>query len=399
MATVPPRPHLLARSRTAEWADRVIEGIWDKGLHPQPPLEPDALWEIGAKGFSEEDERFGRSEEDVADFRLRLEKLCEALREEAELNSLGHTMAYGQITSAIRVRHDLGRLWQRKPGIERTPIAPPIIVVGQMRAGTTRMHRLLAADPAHAGTCLYHGMNPVRPFPDIRPIKTRLGLAIARQINPWIDTLHPFGALRVDEELPWLSHALSPVALEAQYRIPSYVAFSEARDATPIYREFERMLRTDAAMMRNTALPRVLKCPQYAEDLAPLLARFPDARVVVTRRNSVEVLASTVSVVSCQMAYQTESADLSVIEAEWTRKLALREERMTAALAPVAGPVAEVDFDALSADWESEIARVYALLELDFTAAAHAAMCAEQRRAAKGRHTAHQADYSELTAK
>ena len=394
MAKTPPRPHLLARSKMAERANRLIAAIWAKGIHAKPALEPEALWAIGCKGFAPADATFSRSIEDIADFRERLEVLCKSLNEEADLNALGHTMAYGQITSAIRMRHKLGKSWAQNSGIEKTPIAPPIIVVGQMRAGTTRMHRLLAADPAHAGTRLYNAMNPLRSVPDMRPIKTRAGLAIARRINPWIDTLHPFGATRVDEELPWLSHALSPVALEAQYRIPSYIAFSEARSAAPLYREFGRMLRTDAAMMRNAALPRVLKCPQYAEDLPALLQEFPDARIVVTKRDSEEVLASSVSVVACQMAYQSDSALLQDIEAEWRRKLALRDARVETALSSFKGPVAQVEFGDLSADWLAEITRTYRELGLDLTREAIAAMRAEQDRAARSPHHGHRASYA-----
>ncbi len=392
-STPPPRPHLLARSRASRLADRAIDAIWRNGLHPRPALEPDALWAIGANGCAPSDEHQGRSAEDVADFRLRLDLLCQSLRDEADLNALGHTMAYGQVTGAIRMRHRLGALWRSNPGIEHTEIAAPIIVVGQMRAGTTRMHRLLAADPAHAGTPFYCGMNPVREQPELRPVKTRIGIAVARSINPWIDVQHPFGATLVDEELPWLSYALSPAALEAQYRIPAFVAFSEARDPAPVYREFARLLRSDAAQMGNTARPRVLKCPQYAEDLRALLAQFPDARVVVTRRCSDQVLASTMSVVAGQMAYQSDRVDLAEVEAEWRRKLALREERMLAALADFAGPVAEVGFEALNADWEGEIAHVYRKLDLSLSDAALAAMRAEQGRAKTSPHHGHRAVY------
>ncbi|MEN7536873.1 sulfotransferase family protein [Aurantiacibacter flavus] len=394
----PPRPHLLARSRASRLADRAIGAIWRNGLHPRPALEPEALWAIGANGCNPADEYHGRSAEDVADFRLRLDRLCQSLRGEAQLNALGHTMAYGQITAAIRMRHRLGALWRTSPGIEQTDIAPPIIVVGQMRAGTTRMHRLLAADPAHAGTPFYCGMNPLREQPELRPVKTRIGIAVARQINPWIDVQHPFGATMVDEELPWLSYALSPAALEAQYRIPSFVAFSEVRNPLPIYREFARVLRSDATQMGNAARPRVLKCPQYAEDLPALLAQFPKARVVVTRRCDEHVLASTLSVVAGQMAYQSDQVDLDGIEAEWRRKLALRRARMEAALADFSGHVAEVEFDALGADWEGEIAGVYRVLGLSLSEPAIAAMRAEQGRAKTSPHHGHRAVYQPVGA-
>lgn len=394
----PPRPHPLTRSRLSEKAGALVETLWNRGVTPKPPLDPGFLWYTGSKGFTPDDEHAGRSESDVADFRDRLERLCQALRDEAGLNALGHTMAYGQITSAIRKRHALGRLWQEQPALAQTPVAPPIIVVGQMRAGTTRMHRLLAADPAHAGTLFCNSHDPVPRRPDWRPFKSAAGLAIARRINPWLDTLHPFGATRTDEEIGWLSAALDACTYEAQYAIPSYVAFNEAQDGKAVYREFARLLRTDAATMGNAARPRVMKCPQFCEHLPALLEQFPDARLVVTHRNHAEVLASSVSMVAAQMAFQTDNASVEAIEAEWRRKLALRHERVEAALAGWNGPVARVDYAALNADWRSEIARVYAVLGLDFSAAALSAMETEQGKAAQDAHHAHARDLARFGA-
>jgi hypothetical protein len=385
----PPRRHPLARSGTADWADRTVAAMWDKGLTDKPPLEPDFLWAKGSAGFRPEDETSIRSAEEVSDFRERLDMLCRSLRDEARLNSLGHTMAYGQLTAAIRKRHAMGRLWRERPDLAETPIAAPILVVGQMRAGTTRIHRMLAADPAHAGTLFCNSHDPVPRRPDLRPLKSTLGLAIARRINPWLDMLHPFGATRVDEEIGWLAGALDACAYEAQYRIPAFTAFSEARDPGPVYREFARILRTDAAFMDNAAYPRVLKCPQFAEDLPALVTVFPDARVVATERSRDAVLASTVSMVASQMAFQTDHADLGAIEAEWRRKLALREERMARALSDFAGPVAHASYDALGADWKAVIAEIYQALGLDLTPPALAAIAAEVARSATSPHAGH----------
>lgn len=388
----PPRPHPLARSRLSERAGALVETLWERGVTPRPPLEPDFLWGVGSKGFDGADERSVRSEEDAADFRDRLDRLCTSLRDEANLNPLGHTMAYGQLTSAIRKRHALGHLWREQPALAETPLAPPIIVVGQMRAGTTRMHRLLAADPAHAGTLFCNSHDPLPRKPDLRPLKSAAGLAIARRINPWLDTLHPFGPTRIDEEIGWLSAALDACTYEAQYAIPSFVAFNEASDARAVYREFARILRTDAATARNADRPRVMKCPQFCEHLPALLEQFPDARLVVTQRTHDEVLASSVSMVAAQMAFQTDNASVAAIEAEWGRKLALREERVEAALAGWQGPVARVDYAALNADWRAEIARTYAALGLALSPQALAAMEAEQAQAAHEAHIAHARD-------
>ena len=370
--------------------------MWAKGLSEQPRLDPDYLWRIGAEGFSEVDEHGGRDPEDVADFRIRLERLCLSLEDDARLNALGLVMAYGQITRAIRRRHALGRLWNTRPELLATPLAPPIAVVGQMRAGTTRVHRLLGADPQHCGTRFANSIDPLPRLPGWKRAKAGAALAIARTVNPWLETLHPFGANRIDEELPWLAGALSPCAYEAQWHIPSYVAFSEARDAGPVYREFARILKTDAALEGNASLPRILKVPQFSEDLATLIDVLPDVRIVTTDRCNRRTLESSVSLVASQVAFQTDYGDLAAIRAEWSRKLALREERMDAALALFRGPRAEACFDALGEDWRAVMRKVYRDLGLTLDAATLAAMEAEQALSGRGAHRTHRAQIEQF---
>ena len=100
----------------------------------------------------------------------------------------------------------------------------------------------------------------------------------------------------------------------------------------------------------------------------------------MARRDSREVLDSTVSVVASQMAYQSDHVSLDAIEREWARKLALREARLETALAGFCGPLAEVEFADLNRDWRGEVARVYAALGLDLSPAALAAMEREQAK-------------------
>ncbi|QZD90046.1 sulfotransferase [Qipengyuania aurantiaca] len=385
----PPRPHPFTRSSLAERLDRWIAAIWRKGWDEKPPLEPDYLWQIGSRGYEEADEISVRSEEDVADFRLRLEQLCQALRDEADLNALGHTMAYGQLTSAIRKRHALGRLWRQEPELAHTTIAPPIVVLGQMRSGTTRVQRLLAADPAHAGTRFCDSHDPVPSTPDLRAVKSRAALVLAHWVNPWLETMHPIGATRTDEEIGWLSAALSPVAFEAQWRIPSYVAFSEARDPAPVYREFARILRTDAAHHGNALRPRVLKCPQFAQDAPALLSQFPDARIVACHRVQEDVLASSVSMVASQMAFQSDSHELAELQDYWRARIAQRSGRMRTFLDAFSGPVARMEFAELNHNWRAAMTSAYGDLGIGLGNRALAAMELEVDRADSDRHREH----------
>lgn len=396
-ASPPDRPHLLAR---APLADRVIgwlELAWARGWCDEPSLDPDALWAKASRGFDPRDEAGGRAAHEVADFRERVERLTGSIAREADLNALGRTIAHGQLVRVIRQRLALGRLWRRHPAVLETPLAPPILVVGQMRSGTTRLHRLLAADPGHSATRFCDSWLPVPARPDWRRVQAGASLLLARAVNPWLDTLHPFGAGRPDEELGWLAAALDHCAYEVQWRVPAYTAWSEARAADPVYAEFARILATDAAHRGNGARPRVMKVPQFAEDLAPLLAAFPDVRVVVSRRAEDEVAQSALSLVANQMALQSDTVDLAWLEAECARKIALRRARMEAALAGFAGPVAVARYDQLQRDWRGAIAGVYSDLRVPLTPVAWTTFEREQAAAARQPHVQHRAQLQHMT--
>lgn len=395
----PPRPHPLARAPLVDRLDVGLTKAWDRGWMPRVPLDADVLLNRAVKGFDENDLTCGRDTDDAADFSVRLHTLCDFIQAEAQLNSVGRAFAYGLLSRAIKQRLALGALWRKQPSLAKTHIAPPIIVVGQMRSGTTRIHRLLAADPAHSATRLCDSWHPVPARPDMRRIKGGMMLLAARALDPWIDALHPFGAARADEELGWLASALNHCAYEAQWHIPSYTAFSEARDPAPIYREFARILRTDAAHHDTAPRPRVLKVPQFAEDLDALLAEFPGAKVIVSRRSSDDTLKSSVSLVANQMVIQSDSVSLDWIKQEWQRKIDLRASKMERALNAYNGPVAEIDFDRLGHDWLGEIKGLYRALGMPLSKEFIAAMRHEQAantRSAHHEHGAHLADFEQL---
>ncbi|WP_230079855.1 sulfotransferase family protein [Alteripontixanthobacter maritimus] len=360
-------------------------------------MDTNVLWANSVAKFASGDESGSRLPEDVADFRERLAALGEAVRGEAQLNNLGRAFAFGQLSRAITQRLQLGRLWREQPHLADIRLAPPIIVVGQMRSGTTRIHRLLAADPAHSGTRFCDAWNPVPPNrawkPDLRPVKSALALLGARRLNPWLDTLHPVSPRGPDEELGWLASALDHSTYDTQWQVPSYTAFSEARCHAPIYRELRRILATNAARSGTAHLPRVMKVPQFSEDLPELLDQFPDARLVVAERRHDEVVRSAVSLVSNQMAMQSDNVDLDWLEREWERKVALREERSRRALANFDGPMVRLEFEALNGDWRAQLRRCYAALELPLSALAMAAMEREHSRSAHGAHRHHAASY------
>jgi hypothetical protein len=388
----PPRHHPLARGPLAERANAFLGKAWKRGWLPPPDLDPEALWALAARPHgaqAEAAEHGGRPEEDVADFRMRLVRLCAAVLAEADLNPLGRAMAWGQLSRVVKNRLALGALWLDRPELLKTELADPIIVIGHMRSGTTRLHTLLAADPAFSHTRYCDAYHPVPAPLGMNRVKAALELAMLGALNPWMQSIHPMAPAAVEEELAWLSAALHHSIYESQWHIPAYSAWSEARGSLPVYREFVRILQTDAAQRGIADRPRVLKVPAFAEDLATLLALFPHARLVIATREHEAVLRSAVSLAANQMAMQSDSCRLEDIEALWRHKIALREARMAAALEGWQGRQARACFDALGADWEAAIAGIYADLGLELTPQARAAMHKVVAASEAGHHHAH----------
>ncbi len=400
----PVRDHLLARGPLAQRANALLGKAWARGWLPPPELDPQALWALAAKPYgaqAEAAEHGGRDPEDVADFRERLTRMIAAAKAEADLNPLGRAMAWGQLSRIVKNRLAFGALWRARPELLATPLAAPIIVIGHMRSGTTRIHTLLAADPAFSHTRYCDAYHPVPAGFGARlglnRVKATLELAMLGLLNPWMQSIHPMAPAAVEEELAWLSAALHHSIYESQWHIPAYSAWSEARDPAPIYREFVRILRTDAATRGNADKPRVLKVPAFAEDLTTLLGVFPDARLVLAQRAPEAVLRSAVSLAANQMAIQSDTCDLATIEARWRHKIALREARMATALAGWQGPIARLTFDELNADWEAAITRCYADLALRLTPSALAAMRRVMAASAGGQHRAHAAQLARFS--
>jgi hypothetical protein len=293
------------------------------------------------------------------------------------------------LSRVVKNRLAFGALWLERPDLLATSLAPPIIVIGHMRSGTTRIHTLLAADPAHSHTRYCDAYHPVPARFGMNRVKAGLELAMLGLINPWMQSIHPMSPGGVEEELAWISAALHHSIYESQWHIPSYSAWSEARGSLPIYREFVRIMQTDTAHRGIADKPRVLKVPAFAEDLATLLTIFPEARLVIAERDREAVLKSAVSLAANQMAIQSDSCSLEAIEARWRHKIALREGRMAETLANWHGPVARAAFDDLNADWERAITRGYADLGLALTPAALAALRKVMSASEGGHHHAH----------
>lgn len=374
-------------------ANALLARAWRAGLAQRPSLEPSAI--LGAARRIA-----GDPGPDDDGWRGRLAVLCEELEGEAGLTPLGRTIAHGQLVAALANRARARALWRRHPDVLSVPLSPPVVIVGQMRSGSTRMQRLLASDPRLAWTRFHESWNPLPrwrlPFDD-RSLRARAALLAARALNPDFSAIHPTAASAPDEEIGFFSPSVFGAAFEAQWRVPAFARRCEADDAAPVYRAFRRLLQTVAWLRGEREVrPWVLKVPQFTQDLGSLLTAFPDARLVCLHRDPAAIVGSAASLMHSQMRVQSDAVSRDWIGAEALLKACLRAGRTAAARAHSAVPQVDVGYDALAADWRGEMERVYAMLGLPLlpeVAARMARFMAESRHRALARHRYALEDY------
>ena len=215
-----------------------------------------------------------------------------SLREEADLNPLGLTMAHGQIVLVLRARIRAAALWHAPsrdtrtpdPGADRHPRPDALgddaaATAARLRrpAGATRDPRI--PDPGAVG----HATRRCVTAADCAPA---LGLAALRRLNPEIARIHPTGPRRAEEEFGLFSFSFGPAQFEAQWRVPGLHRLVGGQPTSELYREFRALLQTNG-WFRGEApdRPWILKAPQFVEDLPALLDVFPDARFICLDRD------------------------------------------------------------------------------------------------------------------
>jgi hypothetical protein len=329
-------------------------------------------------------------------FERPLEALLDALSGEARLNPMGEWAAGAQIHKVLTDRLWAERWFAQHPEILARPLPRPVIVMGPMRSGTTRVHRLLAADHRFTHLRSFETISPV-PRPDFafgaRDFRVTLAsrvMRVARLANPRTLTIHPTGPLEAEEELGLLVNSFWGMKHEAQWWVPSYGRWCESEDARPAYEQMARLLKLVGWSQQASSLrPWVLKTPQHMLHLPALLAVFPDARLIFTHRDPQAVVGSAASLAWNQTIIYSDHADPRAIGEEWLRKCRLLVERMMQARADIpASRVIDVQYDEMERDWRGTMARVYRLLGLDL-APALPAMEAYQRRTATSRRRLH----------
>ncbi|WP_036468226.1 sulfotransferase family protein [Mycobacterium genavense] len=225
-----------------------------------------------------------------------LERLADGLVNEARLSAIGVEVAYLDIIRALTNRLGVTAWRKEHPEIAGEPITSPIFIVGQPRTGTTILYDLLAQDPELRPPLTWEVDAPCpvsRPetyHTDPRIAQTQATIEMSEQIIPGFLAFHPMGALVGQECVRITASEFTSMIFPVQYRLPSYARWlMYEADHTGAYR-FHRIFLQH--LQSGVPGQWLLKSPAHLWQLDKLMAEYPDALIVQTHRDPLNVISS-----------------------------------------------------------------------------------------------------------
>ena len=326
------------------------------------------------------------------DFRERLGVQLEEMDADPERTGLGRMLMFADCVRYASNRLRIHDLLQRHPEIRDIPIVKPVIVIGLPRSGTTNLVNLLASDSRFRSMPLWESYQPV---PDPREVVPAGGVDPrwtrcqqmweSMQVGaPFVAAMHPMEPDHVHEEIELMTPDFSSYNLEWVARAPRWRDYYLSHDQTPHYEYAKSVLQ-----IMQWYRPRerwVLKSPQHLEQIGPLMSTFPDASIVVTHRDPVAVLQSTITMVTygARTAYRTPEPEWyrdywvdrigTLLDASMRDRHLLPKDRTT-----------DVYFHEYMADEMGTLQRIYDAAGIEFTAQARSEVAAHQRAHPRGK--------------
>ncbi|NTV85070.1 MAG: sulfotransferase, partial [Bacteroidales bacterium] len=90
-----------------------------------------------------------------------LDRLLYSIREEAALHPIGNFITRQRMINLLCIRIRAEEILRRYPAILEQQLLPAWVILGLQRTGTTKLHRLLAADEQHRVLLSWEAINPV----------------------------------------------------------------------------------------------------------------------------------------------------------------------------------------------------------------------------------------------
>ena len=260
---------------------------------------------------------------DEADWKEGFTLLLQGLNEEAMLNKVGRIIAFGEmlrhLENRLRVTEDI----KRHPQILQVKIEKPVFVMGLPRTGSTILHDLMAQDPDNRVPMTWE-CNYMSPPAEAATYDTDPRIAdceahlerTAQALIPEFQAIHEMGAQLAQECLMLNAFDFKSQIFSNQFWVPTYQRWLENTDNLSVYRTHKRQLQY--MQWKNPRARWVLKSTGYFWGLDAILEIYPDARIVMTHRDPIKLIASHCSLITMACGMGSDTVDKKQVGEFWS---------------------------------------------------------------------------------
>jgi len=326
----------------------------------------------------------------------------EALETEAQLNFVGRVLARSDVLNWLENRLQMTEARKTHPQIDEERIERPVFITGLPRTGTSILHDLMGHDPGSRVPLAWEVRHPCPP-PEAASYETDPRIERADEevrlwcdIVPEYDSMHELGARIPVECIQLTAHAFRSDELSGRHVVPTYAAWLAGTDLVPAYTFHQQMLQL--LQWRAPGERWVLKAPSHLAVLGPLLAVYPDARIVWTHRDPLTVIASVASILFSTAWVRSDAVDAEQVLQWFTGETCAAILDAASAVRDRedlgAARFCDVLYSDLVDDPLKTIAGVYDDFGIPLGAEAESRIRSAAQAKAKGRHGAHRYDFS-----
>jgi hypothetical protein len=329
-------------------------------------------------------------------FRTGMRRLLDSLDGEAQLNIIGRLTARRTLQSNLENRLRLQAHRTRHPQLGDQEIRRPIFILGLPRTGTTILFHLLAQDPTTRAPLSWEVGTPCPPpreasyTSDPRIEAMEQQFANLSKLVPTLCAIHEFGAELPQECVAITGHEFLSVQFFILFNVSRYQQWLDQQSFVPalqFHRRFLQHLQSEYALERW-----VLKTPGHLAAIEDLLEVYPDACIVHTHRDPVDVMPSLASLCYALRGIGTDVLDPHFVGRQqtelWSQHLQ-RAVRARERLRARSDQFLDIQFEDVVKDPIDVIGRIYAHFEIPFHDPARRRMEAFVAANPRGRLGAH----------
>lgn len=263
-----------------------------------------------------------------------LEVLVKASNEEAALSPAGAFRWEENLVSILVNRLRIIDYLKKHPELLERPVEKPMFVFGLPRTGTTLVINLLSADSGRRNLLRWEALNPVPPAKkgelstDLRCGAQRQMLSMMLQFAPEIAAAHFEDADSPTECQYAMQLSFCAEIFDSILNIPSYGDwFLSEASYRPAFEFHKQLLQL---LQHHNGGRWTLKNPWHPLFLNDLTAVYPDAQLVMTHRDPVEVVGSACGLLRLVRPMYSDQVDLGDIRQTLLKTFDLMIERQNA---------------------------------------------------------------------